>query len=84
MIGTFPLCSSVFSNIQIVSALILDRASLFYVSPSRPTLEGALDRAYYQLKSSGTYYVVKVQFSLRPKQYSMKQVTEFVLSHRLR
>ena len=85
MIGIFPLCASIFFlTSKIASILILDRASLFFASAPRPTLEGALDQAYYQYTSSDTHNVVKEQFSLRPKQYSISQFTEFVLSHRLR
>jgi hypothetical protein len=62
---------------------MLDRASLFYASASRPTLEDALDQAYYQYKSSDTHNAVKEQFSRHPKRYSISQFTEFVLSHRL-
>ena len=73
-----------FLTSKIASILILDCASLIYASASRPTLEGALDQAYHQYKSSDTHNAVKEQFSLRPKQYSILQYTEFVLSHRLR
>ena len=66
------------------SVLILDRAALFYASRSFPNVEGALDQAYHQYKSSDTHNAVKEQFSLRPKQYSVSQFTGFVLSHRLR
>ena len=84
MIGTFPLCASMyFLTSEIASILILDRTSLLYASPSHPTLEGALDQAYYQYKFSDTHNVVKEQFSLRPKQYPISQFTDFVLSHRL-
>ena len=84
MIGAFPLCASMyFLTSKIASILILNRASLLYASPSRPTLEGALDQAYYQYKSSRTHNAVKEQFSFHPKQYSVSQITDFVLSHRL-
>ena len=73
-----------FLTSNIVTILILDRASLFYASPSHPTLENALDHARSQYESSGTHNAVKEQFSLPPKQYSLLQFTEFVLSHRLR
>ena len=69
---------------NIVTILILDRASLVYASPSRPTLENALDHACSQYESSGTHNAVKEQFSLPPEQYSISQFTEFVLSHRIR
>ena len=73
-----------FLTSNIVTILILDRASLFYASPSCPTLEEALDQAYSQYKSSDTHNTVKEQFLLPLKQYSISQLEEFVLSHRLR
>jgi len=69
---------------MIVTILILDCASLFYASPSRPTLDDALDQAFSQYKSSGTHNAVKEQFSRPPEQYSFSHFAEFVLSHRLR
>jgi hypothetical protein len=84
MIGTFLLCTSLyFLTSKIVSIIILDRASLFFASPSRPSLNDALGQAYSQYKSSGTHNAVKEQFPLCPKQYSTLQFTEFVLRHRL-
>jgi hypothetical protein len=73
-----------FLTSKTASILILDRASLLYISPSFRTLEEALDQAYRQYKSSDTHNEVKEQFSLHPKRYSIFQFTEFVLSHRLR
>ena len=69
---------------QKATVLILDYASLFHASTSRPTLEDALDQAFSQFESSHTHNTVKEQFSLPAKQYSISQFTEFVLSHRLR
>ena len=79
----FPYVHLYFLTSKIASILILDRASLFIASPSSPTFEDGLDQAYFQYKSSHTHDMVKAQFSLRPKQYSISQLTEFVLSHRL-
>ena len=73
-----------FLTFKIVTILILDRASLFYASPSRPTLKRALDHARSQYRSSDIHNALKEQFSLPPKEYSISQFTEFVLSHRLR
>ena len=73
-----------FLTSKIVTILILDRASLLYASPSRPTLDKALDQAYSQYKASDTHTTVKQQFLLPPKRYSISQFTEFVLSRRLR
>jgi len=69
---------------MIVTILILERASLFYASPSRPTLENALDLACSQYRSSDTHNAVKEQFPLPPTQYSISQFTEFIFGHRLR
>ena len=46
-------------------------------------IKGAMDQACYQYASSDTHNAVKELFSLRPKQYSILQFTDFVLSHRL-
>ena len=73
-----------FLTSEIVTVLILDHAALLYASPSRPTLDDALDQAYSQYESSDTHNAAKEQFLLSPKQYSVFQFTEFVLSHRIR
>ena len=71
-----------FLTSKIVTLLILNRTSLLYASPSRPTLDNALDQACSQYISSDTHNAVKEQFLLPPKQYSILQFTKFVLSHR--
>jgi len=68
---------------KIVTILILERTSLFYVSQSHPTLDNALEKAISLYKSSDTHNAVKRQFSLPPEEYSILQFTEFVLGHRL-
>ena len=68
---------------KIAVILILDRASLSYVSPSRPTLDDALDQACSRYGSSNIHSVVREQFFLPPTHYSISQFTEFVLMHRL-
>jgi len=68
---------------MIVTLLILDRASVSYASPSRPTVYKALDQAYSQYKYSDTHNAVKEQFPLPPEQYSISDFTKFVLSRRL-
>ena len=76
-----------FLTSKIVTILILDRACLLYASPSHPgrlTRIRALDQACSQYASSDIHDAVKEQFLLPPKQYSISQFTEFVLSHRLR
>ena len=72
-----------FLTSKIVTILILDCASLFYVSLSPPTLKDALNQAYSQYKSSDTHTAVREQFLLPPEQYSILQFTDFVLRHRL-
>ena len=66
MIGTFPLSASAISNIQIVSILILEHASLSYASSLRPDLDEALDRAYSQYRASNTHDAVIEKFSAPP------------------
>jgi len=73
-----------FLTSNIVTILILDRACIRYASPSSPTRIRALDQACSQYASSDIHDAVKEQFLLPPKQYSISQFTEFVLSHRLR
>ena len=68
---------------EIVTVLILDHAALLYASPSRPVLDHALNQAYSRYESSGTHNAAKEQFPLSPKQYSILEFTEFVLSHRI-
>ena len=73
-----------FLTSEIVTVLILDHTALLYASPSLPTLDDALDQAYSQFESSDTHTAAKEQFSLSPKEYSILEFTEFVLSHRIR
>ena len=73
-----------FLTSEIVTVLILDHAALLYASPSRPTLDDALDQAYSQYESSDTHNAAKEQFSLSPKEYSILEFTEFILRHRIR
>jgi hypothetical protein len=61
----------------------LERASIFYASPSSPTLPESLDNTYSHYVSSNTHIVVKQDFSLPPNHYSITDLTEFVLRHRL-
>lgn len=66
-----------------MTILILEYASLFYASPSHPSLLDALDKAFSQYSSSDCNDAVKRQFVLPPEQYYIPEFTEFVLSHRL-
>jgi len=79
-----PLCISGDNthHTMIVTILILDCTSLFNSTASYP-FQDALDNAHSQYVSSGTHDAVKEQFSLPPKEYSILQFTEFILSHRL-
>jgi hypothetical protein len=83
MIGTFSLSASAISNIQIVLILILEHASLYYASSSRPALNEALDRAHSQYRASNTYNAIIEQFSAPSKTYSILQFVEFILKYRL-
>jgi hypothetical protein len=68
---------------KIAIILVLENACLSYASQSKPTRDVALDQSYSQYRSSGVHNVVKRQFSLHPKAYSIHQFTEFILKHRL-
>jgi len=68
---------------MIVAVLILECASLLCASPSAPTLYEALDNACSRYVSSDTHTAVKQQFLLSPSQYSIREFTEFVLTHHL-
>jgi hypothetical protein len=68
---------------KIVSILILEHASLYYASSSRPTLDQALDRAYAQYMASDIYNAVIQQFSAPFQTYSSLQFSYFILSYRL-
>jgi len=74
----------IFLHPKVVTVLILERASLFHASPSSPTLHESLDSACSHYVSSDTHIAVKRQFSLSPNHYSIRDLTEFVLRHRLR
>jgi hypothetical protein len=66
-----------------VSILILEHASLYYASSSKPTLDQALDGAYSQYKASNIHNAVIEQFPAAPQTYSILQFTEFILRYRL-
>jgi hypothetical protein len=83
MIGTFSLSASAISNIKIVLILILEHASLYYASSSRPALNEALNRAHSQYRASNTYDAVIEQFSAPPTTYSILQYVDFILEYRL-
>ena len=68
----------------LATVLILERACFLLASPSRPTNDGALDIACSQFISSGTHNAVHQVFLLSPEVYSVSQLTEFILAHRLR
>jgi hypothetical protein len=84
IISTFLFSASAISNIQIVSIIILEHASLYYASLSRPTLDQALDRAYAQYMASNTHNAVIQQFSASSQTYSVLQLTDFILKYRLK
>ena len=66
-----------------MAVLILEHASLLCTSTSAPTLHESLDNACSLYVSSSTHTAVKEKFVLSPSQYSIPDLTEFVLSHRL-
>ena len=69
---------------KIATVLILEYATILYISPSRPTREKALDRACSQFISSNTHNAANRLFLLSTIPYSTQQLTEFLLEHRLR
>jgi hypothetical protein len=65
-----------------VTILILEHACLFHASITKPTIKEALHKAYSQYQALNTQYVI-TQFLASPKEYSIIQITEFILNHRL-
>jgi hypothetical protein len=65
-----------------VTILILEHASLFYVSLSQPTFDKAFDKAYSRYQAANIHPKVIKQFSGTPREYSVQQLIEFILSHR--
>jgi len=68
---------------KIAIILILEHACLSYASQFKPTSDEALDEASSQFKASNIHNAVIEQFSASPKECSILQFTEFILSHRL-
>jgi len=68
---------------MIATILLLDRASIIFTLLFCQAPVNALDQAYSEYKSSHSHDAVKEQFLLPLKQYSISQITEFILSHRL-
>jgi hypothetical protein len=62
-----------------VTILIIEFASVVYASQSKPTREEALDQAYSQYCASSTPIEVIKQFFAPLAEYSMLQLTEFIL-----
>lgn len=61
--------------------LILENACL-YAGAERQSCNEALDRAYSLLMASNTYNALIEQFPT-DQRYSISELTEFVLNHRL-
>ena len=63
--------------------LILEHTCV--LSASQPQLHNdeALEKAYSRYKSSDTHDAVKNKFSGPHSQYSLLDITEFILKHRL-
>lgn len=66
-----------------MAILILEHASLHHASFSKPTIDEAFDKAYSQYQASGIHSAVIEQFCTAPKDYSVEQFMEFILTHRL-
>lgn len=69
-----------FLTSKIGTILILNFVSYFFASSEHPTLNEALDKACSRYVSSDAHSAVKGQFLLSPKQHSIQQFTEFILS----
>jgi len=81
MIGIFLLSIPwQFLTSIIVTILILEHACLFHASLSKPTVNEALDKAYFQYQASNTYDAVIRQFVAPSKKYSVLQFIEFILN----
>ena len=72
-----------FLTFKIAITLILEHTCLYYVSQSRPTKDEALDKAYSQYMASGVHNAITMQFAAPPSKYSISQLAEFILKHRL-
>lgn len=68
------------NHTMIATVLILEYTCVLFASPSHPSLGKALDNACSQFISSGTHNAINRLFLL----YSTQQLTEFILTHRLR
>jgi hypothetical protein len=83
IIGIFLLSPSAISNTKIVTILILESACVSHASQSKPTAEQALNQAYSRYCASSTHNEVTQQFSATPNNYSVLQLTDFILRYRL-
>jgi hypothetical protein len=72
-----------FLTFQIASVLILDHAGLVLSSLSNPAPDEVLDVAASRYVSSSIHNTVKKQFPGFPKDYSISQLTAFILANRL-
>ena len=66
---------------ETATVLILEYATIRFASPSRSTRDEALDEACSKFISSDTYNLVHQELVLSD---SAPQLTEFILTHRLR
>jgi hypothetical protein len=82
-IGTSPHSASAISNIEIVALLIVDCASLLYASASRPPYKEALEFACLRYHYSDTQNAIRARFP-SPGEYSVSEITDFVLANRLK
>jgi len=68
---------------MIVIILILDHASLSCALSSRLTAGRALKKAYIQYRASHIYDKIINQFTAPLEEYSIVDLNEFILQHRL-
>ena len=63
--------------------LILEHTCILYAFRAQPNSDEALEKAYSRYKSSDVHSAVRNQFSGPHSQYSLLDITEFILKHRL-
>ena len=72
-----------FLTSKLVICLILEHACLSYASQSEINVGDALDQAYSRYCTSGIHEKVIQQLHEPPAQYSIVQLTDFILMHHL-
>jgi hypothetical protein len=66
-----------------VTLLILDHAGLSYASSPKPTLDTVLKKACAQFMAYHVLDEIVNQFTAPPRGYSISQLKDFIVRHRL-